>query len=85
MDEKHRAGLAGFFRFGAEVEIQSAFDGFAVLDEVVGADGIFERGGGFGGWVGDQFVHINSYLAEEPTFVVSTRQKVAAVRRVENR
>jgi hypothetical protein len=85
MDEEHRGGLVGFRRFGAEVEIEGAFDGLAVFDEVVGADSFFERGRGFGGWVGDQFVHNNSYLAEEPTFVVSTRQKVAAVRRVENR
>ncbi len=57
MDEKHRARLVGFRGFGAEVEIEGAFDGLAVFDEVVGADGFFERGDGFVGWVGDQFVH----------------------------
>jgi hypothetical protein len=44
MDEEHRGGLVRFRGFGAEVEIEGAFDGFAVLDEVVGADGFFEGG-----------------------------------------
>ncbi|MNN72600.1 hypothetical protein D3C81_1886540 [compost metagenome] len=53
VDEEHGARLSGFGGFGAKVEIEGAFDGFAVFCQVFGADGSFEWGGGFGGWVGD--------------------------------
>jgi len=51
VDEEHGARLSGFGGFRAEVEIEGAFDGFAVFGEVFGADGGFEWGNGFGGWI----------------------------------
>ena len=60
VDEEHRTGLTRFDRFGAKVEIERALDGLAGFDLVVGADGVFEWGGGIDGWIGYGLSHLLS-------------------------
>jgi hypothetical protein len=57
-DHEHGARSAGLCGFGAQVEVEGAFDGFAVSGLVFGAEGFFEWGFGFG-WIGYGLSHCN--------------------------
>jgi len=57
MDEEHRTGWTWFCGFGAEVEIEGAFYGFAVFCEVFGVEGFGEWGCGFERWIWDWLSH----------------------------